>query len=109
MLYGIGVLCYDDGCHLKKYVEKRKDLTETAKQLASYQIVVDKMHFRGHVDKWCQENCNPYKLHALDNVSMHVGKSFTHYLSEPRHVILISYIHAILPYLAKEHLCKIEP
>ena len=83
----VGVLCYDDGCHLKRYVEKRKELTETSKQLASYQIVVDKMHFRGHVDKWCQENCNPYKVHALDNVSMHVGKTFTHYLCEPWHVI----------------------
>ncbi len=23
-------------------------------------IVVDKLHFRGHVYKWCHENCNPH-------------------------------------------------
>ena len=67
-----GTICYDDGCHLKKYVEKRKELTETTKRLASCQIVIDKMHFRGHVDKWCQENCNPYKAQQLNDVSMQV-------------------------------------
>ena len=58
----VGIICYDDGCHLKRYVEKRKDLSETSKQLASYHIVVDKMHFRGHTDRWCQENCNCHSL-----------------------------------------------
>ena len=67
-----GVICYDDGCHLKKYAERRKELTQTAERLASCQIVIDKMHFRGHVDKWCLENCNPYKLPELNDVSMHV-------------------------------------
>ena len=65
-----GVICYDDGCHLKKYAEKRRDLTETSKQIASYKIAIDKMHFRGHVDKWCLENCNPYKVQELNDVSV---------------------------------------
>ena len=64
-------LCYDDGCHLKKYAAnpKRATQTPTAQKLATMKIVIDKMHFRGHTDTWCQEHCNPYKFDDLNNVS----------------------------------------
>ena len=44
-------LCYDDGCHLRKYAynECRRGLTTTTKELASTEIVIDRMHFRGHI------------------------------------------------------------
>ena len=47
-------ICYDDGCHLKKYAENlcRRDQTATTKILSELHIVVDKMHMAGHVDKW---------------------------------------------------------
>ena len=45
-------------------------MTQTSERIASYKIVVDKMHFNGHVDKWCQENCNPYQLEELNEVSL---------------------------------------
>jgi hypothetical protein len=68
----IDTICYDDGCHLKKYAENpvRANNTPTSSRIASCSIAVDKMHFRGHVDGWCQENCNPYKLKQLENVSI---------------------------------------
>ena len=44
------------------------DITPTAKRIASFEIVVDKMHMAGHVDKWCRENCDARKLKELDNV-----------------------------------------
>jgi len=65
-----GTICYDDGCHLKKYANKRVDLTETAGRMASCAIVVDKMHFKGHTDGWCQKYCNPYELEQLRGVSI---------------------------------------
>ena len=42
-----GFVCYDDGCHLKKYASHRdrKMMTATAKQLAEINIVMDKLHF----------------------------------------------------------------
>ena len=42
-------VCYDDGCHLKKYSQNpsRSSATETTKLLASLSIVVDKMHMKG--------------------------------------------------------------
>ena len=69
----VGFVCYDDGCHLKKYASHndRKKLTPTATRLSSaVTILVDKMHFRGHTDKWCQENCNPYKYDELKDVGV---------------------------------------
>ena len=66
----IDTICYDEGCHLKKYAQnKRAELTETAKRIATCSIVVDKMHFRGHTDAWCHKNCNPYELEQLRNVN----------------------------------------
>ena len=58
-------MCYDDACHLKRYAKKRKDLTPTAKHLASLHMVVDRMHFKGHIDAWCHKNCNPNDIKEL--------------------------------------------
>ena len=56
---------------MKKFAENpiRSTATETAKRIAGLHIVVDKFHFSGHVDSWCQQNCNPYAYKELDNVS----------------------------------------
>ena len=63
---------YDDACHLKKYAcnPVRCSKTPTAQKLASLTTVVDRFHFAGHVDPWCQENCNPYKFESLKKVSV---------------------------------------
>lgn len=42
--------------------------TQTSEKLAALNIVVDKFHFKGHIDKWCHENCNPYSFEDLENV-----------------------------------------
>ena len=66
-----GFLCYDDGCHLKKYANNpvRASQTPTAIRLASLNIVIDKMYFKGHIDQWCHQNCNPHSFRELDSVS----------------------------------------
>ena len=48
----------------------RKDITSTSKKLSEIDMVVDKLHFRNHVDKWCKENCNPYDRKDLEGVSL---------------------------------------
>jgi hypothetical protein len=64
------ILCYDDGCHLRKFATNtiRSQLTETTHRLANLNIVIDKLHFSGHVDRWCQENCNPHNISDLEEV-----------------------------------------
>ena len=52
------------------YNECRRGLTTTTKRLASTEIVIDRMHFRGHIDVWCKETCDPSKFKELDNVSI---------------------------------------
>lgn len=67
-------ICYDDGCHLRKFVQsaKRRKLTPTAEKLASLSIYVDKLHIKGHTDPWCLENCDPRKVDDLEGVCTHV-------------------------------------
>ena len=67
----IGILCYDDGCHLRKYIRKpiRANLTDTATILSAWNVVIDRMHFSGHTDKWCKENCNPDNAEELKEVT----------------------------------------
>lgn len=64
-------VCYDDGCHLRKYGQHstRRNVTPTAQRLSNIEIVIDKLHMEGHTDKWCKDNCDPHFFRALDNVS----------------------------------------
>lgn len=43
-------------------------MTPTAERMAKMDYVVDRMHFRGHVDPWCREKCDPDKLAAMERV-----------------------------------------
>ena len=54
-------ICYDDGCHLRKYAVNpcRCDITPTTRILSEVAIVVDKIHIAGHVDMWCKKTCDP--------------------------------------------------
>ena len=60
-------LLYDDMCHLKRYCEnpQRAGLNEVTETLAR----VDKFHFVNHVDRWCQDNCNPDSVKELLGVN----------------------------------------
>jgi hypothetical protein len=63
-------ICYDDGCHLRKYArnDSRRAVTQVTKRLADIEIVVDKLHMKGHTDKWCQRNCDPTLFNELKQV-----------------------------------------
>ena len=47
----------------------RSQLTPTSVKLSNVEIVIDKMHMAGHIDKWCIQNCNPSSFSDLDKVS----------------------------------------
>ena len=68
----IKILLYDDGCHFKLYVEKnnRTKDSDAAKKLGQdIDIKVDKLHFRGHTDPWCNKHMDPFKVEALVDVN----------------------------------------
>ena len=73
MLYFfVEFVCYDDGCHLRRYARNpcRSQITPFSVKLASVEIVIDKMHMAGHTDKWCHQYCNPRAFKELENVSL---------------------------------------
>ena len=47
---------------------RRSSLTNTARRLAEMNYVIDRMHFKGHIDQWCRENCDPDKLEGMEKV-----------------------------------------
>jgi hypothetical protein len=67
-----GYICYDDGCHLRKFSQNpiRRNQSKTSEKIANLEIVVDKMHFKGHVDTWCRQHCDPNKHRHLDKVCL---------------------------------------
>lgn len=71
-VFHLGYICYDDGCHLKRFAQNsvRSDVSAIAKFIAQLHIVIDRMHFKGHIDEWCKQNCNPDSFSDLDNVRM---------------------------------------
>lgn len=62
------LFAYDDACHLKRLVNSRQK-TAAGKFLASLTMVVDKMNFKNHVDKWCKQNVNPHKVPEFCNLN----------------------------------------
>ena len=63
-------LFYDDNCHLSKFaLNNVKKCDNMYTRFFAYdQIkVIDKFHFINHVDQWCIDNCDPYKIDALKN------------------------------------------
>ena len=46
-------IIYDDACHLKKCCLNpvQKEMTAVSKRLRKTYMVVDKLHFRNHVDR----------------------------------------------------------
>ena len=77
-MYVTGIVCYDDGCHLRRYARNpiRSKLSIATTKLASLNIVIDKLHFTGHIDSWCHANCNPYEVDDLKQVKAYIYVRF---------------------------------
>ena len=68
----IGFIVYDDGCHLKKFAINpvRSMLTDTFKKIKDMNIVIDRMHSKGHIDHLCPQHCNPHDFVELEGVQI---------------------------------------
>ena len=55
------LVIHDDACHLRRYADKRKTSSPAAAALAfpAISYVIDRFYFKGHVDPWCKQECNP--------------------------------------------------
>ncbi len=60
---------YDDGCHLRRSVEKKPSIYP---HLANTAIKIDRFHFKNHVDAWCRANMNPDDSVLLKNVNTEI-------------------------------------
>ena len=83
------ILIYDDGCHLKKFIEKNQisRKSERAIVLDKTKILIDKFHINNHTDKWCLKNCNPNNEVLLDKVNTVVCEEINFWLSGYKHMV----------------------
>ena len=83
---------HDDACHLRKYADARATSSTFAAKLTSQNIkyVVDWLHFRGHVDPWCREHCDPdapQNKSAMESVNTSACEQLFSALSRHRFVV----------------------
>ena len=67
-------IIYDDACHLAKYSmnEKVAERNKTTKFFSERKFVIDKFHFRNHIDPWCHQNCDPNEVPELDGMNTEI-------------------------------------
>ncbi|CAF1002029.1 unnamed protein product [Brachionus calyciflorus] len=76
-------LVYDDGCHLKKCIDKNKlwEKSRRANFIEKIKIAIDRFHFKGHKDKWCKKHLNPDKFDDLERANTVVCEEVNYWLS----------------------------
>ena len=52
--------------------QKRSELTLTASRISKMKFVIDRMHFKGHIDPWCKEHCDPNRVIEMDKVVVYL-------------------------------------
>ena len=82
------VLIYDNGCKLKKYIEKKSNYVQTPRfdKLKKMKIMVDRFHFKSHVDQYCNKNCNPYKCLELVDLNTSVAEQINSWFSRYKYI-----------------------
>jgi len=70
-------IAYDDGCHMRRFAELRKDSTPKANAFwyrVGCRIVVDRFHFRNHKDshEYCKEHCDPSKNSNIEGANSEI-------------------------------------
>lgn len=83
-------LIYDDGCTFAKYVmNKASQLfsksTFRAIKLAETITVVDRFHFKSHVDVWCKKFCDPDLYDELKEVNTSVCEETNFWFGRYKH------------------------
>ena len=59
------LLTHDDACRLRRFLEKCLNSTDHKPNRLEnirpdkIKYVVDRLHIKGHTEKWCLENCHP--------------------------------------------------
>jgi hypothetical protein len=66
------VICYDDMCHLAKFIEKRKDHNEHMSYLNTLRKYIDRFHLKNHRDENCKKIFDPDLDPSLKGVNTEV-------------------------------------
>eukprot|EP00732_Lithocolla_globosa_P002909 Lithocolla_globosa_v1_NODE_2087_length_2166_cov_20.599057.p1 type:complete len:117 gc:universal NODE_2087_length_2166_cov_20.599057:1769-1419(-) len=80
-------IAYDDACHLFRFVQNRVKDFPIAEPLALCTWMVDRLHFKNHIDKWCKENMNPANVPGIEFLSTESCENTFVWLSKYRFMV----------------------
>jgi hypothetical protein len=83
---------YDDGCHLRKFSDLRKELNSRArsfwKRVGQF-IFVDRFHWKNHkgTHKYCTDNCNPENNRRIDGANTEICEQSFRWFSRHKYSV----------------------
>ena len=79
-------IIYDDACHLVKYSQNEKvsERSKTTKFLSERKFVIDRFHFRNHIDPYCHENCDPNEVPELRGMNSEICEQLFRGINEKK-------------------------
>ena len=101
---------YDDACHLAKYSmnEKVADRNKTTKFFSERKFVIDKFHFRNHVDPWCHQNCDPNEVPELDGMNTEICEQMFRSINQKKNCKGMNEAHFFLFWLYNLEMHNLE-
>lgn len=72
--------------HLEKK-QRNKNCHERLKSISDIKYVVDRLHIKGHSQKWCTERCHPDLFPELENVNTVVCEQINFWLGKFKHIM----------------------
>lgn len=102
-------LLYDDGCHLKRAVMKKKALYPL---LFQKEIKIDRFHFKNHKEKWCKDNMDPDKSIHLKGVNTEVMEQafawLKGYAPSLRYMNRVTYLFILIDLIDRRNLTLLD-
>jgi hypothetical protein len=84
-------IIYDDACHLKRFVDNHNVKTnyqfQRLNEFCQLKFVVDKLHIKGHKEKWCLEHCDPTNNPELIGVNTVVCEQVNFWLGRFKYIM----------------------
>ena len=103
-------IIYDDACHLAKYSMNSKvsSKNKTTKFFSQRKFLIDRFHFRNHVDSWCHENCDPNEFPELLDVNTQICEQTFSRINQKKNCKSMNEPHFILYWLYNLDLNNLE-
>ena len=82
-------LVYDNACQLMRHMHKKANTNPSTRfdNIKNVKYVVDRLHIKGHTQKWCLKICHPDLFDDLNGTSTVVCEQINFWLGRLKHIM----------------------